>query len=174
MVHGYSAPVAQLLGTIDNQHRDQRRRLPRGAGIWHLWAGVVWQRQPSPAALLRDATGGLWAEIAQRLGRWIFILPVLAFTGKEPDRDIEARSGLARVHVIKGTERFVERLMELAEPSGLFDPPTAKEIEADNEAITSGEETAPAPSSMDISARQVVIQRADVVNVYATGPDAYE
>ena len=64
--------------------------------------------------------------------------------------------------------------MKLAEPSGLFDPPKADEIETENEAIASGEKTAPAPSSMDISARQVVIQRANMVNVYTTGPDAYE
>ena len=80
----------------------------------------------------------MWNEIAQRLGRWIFILPVLAFTGMEPDRDIEARGGLAKVNVIWGTERFVERLMGLAERSGLFHPPTAEEIEAESEAVTSG------------------------------------
>ena len=70
--------------------------------------------------------------------------------------------------------------MELSEPSGLFDRPTAEEIEAENEAIAYneaipyGEETSPAPSSMDISARQVVIQRSNMVNFYTTGPDAYE
>ena len=97
----------------------------------------------------------------------------------------------------------MQRLMELSEPSGLFDRPTGEEIEAENEAIAYEAiayeaiayeaiayeaiayeaiayglsrmgKTAPAPSSMDISARQVVIQRANMLNVYTTGPDAYE
>ena len=68
----------------------------------------------------------------------------------------------------------MQRSLELAEPSGLFDPPTAEDIEAENEDIAYGEETAPAPSSMNISARQVVKQRANMVNVYTTGPNAYE
>ena len=49
----------------------------------------------------RVVRGDIGLEVAlDSLGRWIFMSPLLAFTDKEPGRNIEGRADLTRVHVI--------------------------------------------------------------------------
>ena len=83
----------------------------------------------------------------------------------EPDAQIEAWAAQAGIHVLFGSERLVE----LAADARVYFPPTAEEVE-----LVMPEEPVPASpadptaAAVDLHARQVVIQCAEVVNVYTT------
>ncbi len=138
-------------------------------GEWQLLTPEGWQKVPNPISQLWDAAMGLRDTLGERLNHKSFIIPVLSFPDMEPDQDIADRASAAKVQVIWGTERFVERLVELAEVSDVFYPPSAEDIKTEIEAIVPGLTGDPAPSEMDLQARQVIIQHVDTVNVYTTG-----
>ena len=101
------------------------------------------------------------------------MVPVLAFPDMEPDPQIKAWAAQAGIHVIFGMESFMDRLVELAVNARVYFPPTAEEIAEEVVLVLPEEpapmpETDPVPDTVDLQARQVIIQRADVVNVYTT------
>ena len=98
------------------------------------------------------------------------MLPVLLFPDMEPDPDIEAWAAQAGIHVLFGTERLVERLVELAATARVYFPPTAEEVAEEVELVMPGVAD-PAPAAVDLQTHQVIIQHADVVNIVTT-PDA--
>ena len=89
------------------------------------------------------------------------------------DEAIEAWATQAGVRVLFGAERLVDRLVHLADTCNFFYPPTAEEVAEEVGLVMPGlgePATARAPeASMDLGARQVIIQHASVVNVYTIG-----
>ena len=119
------------------------------------------------------------------------MIPVLIFPDMLPDREIEHFvESDGRVSLLWGEEDLVNRLIALPETDKVFVPPDAGQIVAEVSAVRPSLDfdpidvpepwneakehrrldVEPGPSSgpgrMAMTARQVVIQRADVVNVY--------
>ena len=107
-------------------------------GEWRLRTPDGWQRKPSPLVQLQEAVGSCQEVLGHRQGRGVFILPVLAFPDMKEAPDIDALAGASGARVLWGTGRFADRLVGLAEASGLFDLATAGELEAEITAITAG------------------------------------
>ena len=138
-----------------------------------------------------DASLAIKTAVKRRLGRKTFVIPVLLFPDMLPDPEIERFvEADGRVNLMWGEEDLVNRLIALPETDKVYNPPDAGQIVAEVAAVrpaldfdaadapdpgTQGKEDRrwseePVSSSprgrMDLTARQVVIQRADVVNVY--------
>ena len=122
--------------------------------------------------------------IKEQLHRRIFIVPVLVLADMEPDQRIDAWAATGYVSALCGTHDLIPRLIDLAENKGcLMTPPTAQEIAEEVALFIPGppmpglpEKTEPAalakphqllnPPAAVIAAEQVIIQHADVVNIY--------
>ena len=151
---------------------------------------------PCPIQQTWDAALSIKTAIKRRLGRRTYILPVLVFPDMLPDPEIQQMvESDGRVSVLWGEENLIDRLMELPETDNVFTPPDAGQIVSEIAAVrpsadftaadvrgrtTSPGKPYPAPAGpvsatergrMDLTARQVVIQRADVVNVYTVDPN---
>ena len=149
-------------------------------GAWYLATPGGEERKDSLLKQCWDSTMDLHNFLKERVkhGNTPFMVPVLIFPDMEEDDDIKAWAVQARVRVLFGVERLVERLVELAGTCNFFYPPTAEEIAEEVELVMPGLGAAPveapaapveAPAAMDFQARQVIIQHASVVNVYTTG-----
>ena len=147
-------------------------------GIWYLSAPDGEEKKSTPAKQTWESALQFNRFLQEKIegNRNPFVVPVLAFPDMDPDSQIEAWAAQAGIHVIFGTEGFMERLVELAVNARVYFPPTAEEI-AEEVALVLPEEPAsplgadPAPAAVDLQARQVIIQRADVVNVYTTAAE---
>ena len=150
-------------------------------GKWFLHTDGERNPMQNPVKLTWDAAmsirDALWAR-----GRYkVFMVAVLVFPDMpEPDPRVQERADNCRVNVLWGSENLVERLMEFHDVEGIYSPPTARHIEAEVAVLMPGlaeelpraaAEGPPAadPPAMGMTARQVVIQHADVVNVYTVG-----
>ena len=158
------------IARIAMQVKGGQNRIDRGS--WYPATPDGENKKPTPAKQTWDAALQLHDFLQERIdnGRNPFVVPVLFFPDMEPDAGIEAWSAQAGIRVLFGSERLVERLVELAQTARVYFPPTAEEIAEEVELVMPGVAD-PAPAAMDLQARQVVIQHADVVNVYTTAAE---
>ena len=150
-------------------------------GRWFLHTNGEREPMQDPVKLAWDAAMSIRAALWTR-GRYkAYMVAVLVFPDMpEPDPQIRERADNCRVNVLWGCDNLVERLMEFHDVGGIYSPPTARYIEEEVAVLTPGlaedlpraaAEGPPAadPPAMGMTARQVVIQHADVVNVYTVG-----
>ena len=160
-------------------------------GQWLLHTVDGTEEVPCPIQQTWDAALAIKTAVKRRLGRRTFVIPVLIFPDMLPDREIEHFvESDGRVNLMWGEKDLVDRLIALPETDRVYTPPDAGQIvaevaavrpaldfdlvdvpEAWNEAkdhrrLDVEPSSSPARGRMDLTARQVVIQRADVVNVY--------
>ena len=160
----------QDVARIAMQVKGGQYRIERGS--WYLATPTGEEKASTPAKQCWDAALQLHDYLQERINgsRNPFVLPVLVFPDMAPDADIEAWAAQAGIHVLFGAARLVQRLVELAAMARVYFPPTAEEIAEEMELVMPGVAD-PAPAVMDLQARQVIIQHADVVNVYTTAVD---
>ena len=139
------------------------------------------ERKPGLLKQAKDSTMALHDYLKERIADKRcspFTVPVIIFADMEPDSAIEAAATQAGVKVLFGTDRLVERLIELAASCNFFYPPTAENVAEEVGLLMPGlgytaPETTPRPTTpTEVRAQDVIIQHADTVNVYTTGdPD---
>ena len=135
-------------------------------GEWSLFTDGRWRRKDSPVAQAWDAAMSIPEVIRRRLHRGVYIIAVLALPDMEADQVIVDASAQKHVDVLFGTDRWVERLVELAGPHDIAMPPTQGQI-AEEVALVMPELAAPAQSAQ--SGAQVVIHRVDQLHLHV-GP----
>ena len=153
-------------------------------GRWFLHTNGQREPMQDPVKLTWDAAMSIRAALWTQ-GRYkVYMVAVLVFPDMpEPDPQIQEWAANCRVNVLWGSENLVERLIEFHDVGGIYSPPTARHIEAEVAVLMPGlaedlpraaAEGPPAadPPAMGMTARQVVIQHADVVNVYTVGAAA--
>ena len=113
------------------------------AGGWRLRTTDGWQWKPSPVDQLSAAVDSVQDALAVRLGRRVPVIPVLAFPDMKADENIEALASVGNIRVVWGPGRLVDHLVALGEASGPVDVPTPDGVEAEVEAITSGQGSGP-------------------------------
>ena len=113
-------------------------------GEWRLFADGGWQHQDSPVAQAWDAAMSIPEAIQRRFHRKVYIIAVIALPDMEPDQVIVDAAARQRVEVLFGTDRWVERLVDLAEPRSIIMPPTRGQIE-EEVALVMPELAAPQP-----------------------------
>ena len=128
---------------------------------WQLRTAGAWQPEPEPLPELTKATDALRNPLFERLGRSNVILNVLAFPDMEGGPEIEAHASAPGAHAIRGTERLLERVGSC----DIHYPSAPTEIGEKAAAVA---ESRPAPASQRIQAGDVIIQHANVVNIYMT------
>ena len=135
---------------------------------------------PSPVGHASVQAVAMGKEVKQAMGYRIFINPVALFMDGGPDNLVQAWAINHKVAVLFTADRLVEQLVQKAGELGrrIFHPPQAEEIALVMSYLSAAGTpiaafpAAPAgeiPAEAGITARQVVIQRADTVNVYTTG-----
>ena len=137
---------------------------------------------PSPVGHASAQAVALGKEIKQATGHRIYIIPAAVFMGEGPDNAVQAWGMNHGVQTLYTADRLVDRLEQIAAQHNkpIFHPPSSGEIEKVMAHLSAPGRPAAAipsrpvgemPAEAGITARQVVIQRADVVNVYTTGAD---
>ncbi len=106
--------------------------------------------------------------IERKLGRGMYIIPVLCLTDIERDEGIMDLAAKRQVEVLFGKHDWVRRLTDLASHHPIRHRPTEATIEAEVMAVMP--ELAPAPSP---TSPQVVIHHVDALHIHV-GPDAVE
>ena len=158
---------------IAMQVKGGQYRIERGR--WYLATPNGEEKKSTPAKQAWESALALHNHLQERISdaRNPFVVPVLLFPDMEPDADIETWAAQARIHVLFGGQRLVERLEELAAVSQVRFPPTEEEIAEEVELVMPGvaEVADPAPSVIGLQARQVIIQHANVVNIHTTAVD---
>ena len=141
-------------------------------GKWYVATPNGEEKQSTPAKQTWESALTLHNYLQERISdaRNPFVVPVLLFPDMELDADIETWVAQARIHVLFGEQRLVERLEELASVAQVRFPPTEEEIAEEVELVMPGVAD-PAPSVIGLQARQVIIQHANVVNIHTTAVD---
>ena len=150
-------------------------------GKWFLYADGERNPMQDPVKLTWDAAMSIRAALWTK-GRYkVYMVSVLLFPDMpEPDPQIQEWADNCKVNPLWGSENLVQRLTEVQDVEGIYSPPTARHIEAEVAVLMPGlaeelpgaaAEGPPAadPPAMGLTARQVVIQHAGVVNVYTVG-----
>ena len=136
---------------------------------WYLNTPQGEIRKAPPLAQLWDSTMTLHDCLQEQLGgkRNPFFVPILCLADMEPDPGIEEWAEHTRIYVLFGTDDLVERMIDLAPHTNQNYPPTASET-AEEVAIVVPGQAEPAPSPLDLSAHQVVIQHVERIIIYPT------
>ena len=153
-------------------------------GKWFLYTDGERNSMQDPVKLTWDAAMSIRAALLTG-GRYkVYMVAVLVFPDMpDPDPQIQEWADNCKVNPLWGSENLVQRLMGVQDVEGIYSPPSARHIEAEVAVLTPGlaedlpraaaeGPLTPDPSVMDLTARQVVIQHADVVNVYTVGDAA--
>ena len=162
----------QDVARIAMQVKGGQYRVDRG--VWYLTTSTGEEKKTTPAKQAWEAALQFHDYLQERIQgvRNPFVVPVIVFPDMEPSPHIEAWSAQAGIHVLFGSQRLVERLVEMVRNARVYFPPTAEEIAEEVALVTPEEpEPAPEPVAMDLQARQVIIHRAEVVNVYTQAVD---
>ena len=106
--------------------------------------------------------------IEHRLGRGMYIIPVVGLTDTEENEAIRDMAARRQVEVLFGTSDWVNRLVDLARCHPIRHRPTEATIEQEVLAIMP--ELAPGPS---LTPPQVVIHRVDQLHIHV-GPEGVE
>ena len=134
----------------------------------------------SPVGSVSAHAVGISKDVMRRLGYRIFVIPVAVFVGEDPDNTVQAWAIAHNVRLLFSTDRLVDRLAGIAREYAdqIYAPPTMAEIQEVIGVLNApglppadvAPEASPAPTSdTDLTARQVIIQHADTVNVYTIG-----
>ena len=150
-------------------------------GHWFLYTSGGRDPMQDPVRFTWDAAMSIRAALWSQ-GRYkVFMVPVLVFTDmSEPDPAIEEWATNCRVNVVWGSANLVDRLMEIQDVEGIYSPPNARYIDeevavlmpgpAEDRDCSAADGSVPqGPAEVNLTARQVIIQHADVVNVYTVG-----
>ena len=142
-------------------------------GEWRVFADGGWRRKESAVAQAWDAAMSIPELIERRLRRKVYIIAVLALPDMEADQAIVDAAARQHVEVLFGSDRWVERLVDLAAPRGILRPPTRGQIE-EEEALVMPELAAPS-TQPQLAARgaQVVIHRVDQLHLHV-GPEGLQ
>ena len=139
----------------------------------------------SPVGSVSAHAVGISKDVKKRLGYRIFVIPVAVFVGEDPDNTVQAWAMTHNVRLLFSTDRLVDRLAGIAREYAdqIYVPPTMAEIQEvlgvfnaaglqqaymAAEEMVSEANPALTPDA-DLTARQVIIQHADTVNVYTIG-----
>ena len=145
--------------------------------VWTLETVNGTEYVPCPLTQTWDAAIAVRDAVDRVLGFKVFIIPVLLLTDTPPDPSIEGWAAQRKVKVLFGADNLVDRLLALADGTGVTYPPTAGHILNEVDAVTGGlivpAGVGPAPepveeAAQDLIARQVVIHHVDTVNVYVS------
>ena len=150
-------------------------------GRWHLETDAGRESTPCPLAQTRDGAFSIQDAVWEEMTRRIYLIPVLLFPDMEPDPDIEDRAAHDITRILWGSHDLVNRLLQLAAEVGVKYPPTRERIRREAAVVSPGLclpdalEMAPeatpeaAPEALEMTARQVVIQHANTVNIHTIG-----
>lgn len=134
----------------------------------------------SPVGYVSVRSVGVGKDVKRSLGFRIYVMPVIVFLGEGPDNAVQAWGLQHGVRTLFGADRLMEQLVFIARESAgqIYRIPTMAEIrdvmEVFNDEVPPQAEPAPEVGQvpipdMDLTARQVIIQHVDTVNVYAVG-----
>ena len=125
---------------------------------------------PKPGLLAKvwDSSMAIPEFIQRKLGRGMYIVPVLGLPDMEQDEDIQDMAARRQVEVLFGKADWVERLVDLAGSHSIRHRPTEESIE--QEVLVIMPELAPAPSP---ASSQVVIQNVEQLHIHV-GPEGVE
>ena len=138
-------------------------------GEWYLLTAGGRYRKASPAAQAWAAAMSIPEAIKERFHRGIYIVAVLAMPDMERDQAIVDAAARNHVNLLFGTDRWVERLAELAGPHHIIVPPTEGQIEEEVPVIMP-ELAVPAAAT---HGPQVVIQHVNEIHFHV-GPDGVQ
>ena len=150
-------------------------------GRWFLYTNGEREPMQDPVKLTWDAAMSIRAALWTK-GRYkVYMVSVLLFPDMpEPDLEIDEWAANCRVNVLWGGHDLIQRMTEIHDVEGIYSRPTARHIREEAAVLmpglaedlpgaAAGGLEAPDPSAMGLTARQVVIQHAGVVNVYTVG-----
>ena len=138
-------------------------------GEWHLDTDRGRIRKPSPVMETWDAAMAVHDLVEERLGRRVFVIPVMAMPDMEPDDSIQEQAARKNVEVLFGLEDWMERLLALAERHKIFVPPTAASIE-EEVILVMPELAALPPATADA---QVIIHNVEHLHLHV-GPEGVD
>ena len=150
-------------------------------GHWFLYTDGGRDPVQDPVKLTWDAAMSIRATLWTQGRCKVYMVAVLVFPDMaDPDPAIEEWAANCRVNVVWGSANLVDRLMEIQDVEGIYSPPNARYIDEevavlmpgpgeDCHPAVAGDPSVPDPAENGLTARQVVIQHADVVNVYTVG-----
>ena len=137
----------------------------------------------SPVGSVAAHAVGISKDVQKHLGYHIYVMPVAVVGGEDPDNTVQDWAIAHNVRLLFTTDRLVERLVDIAQEyaAQIYSPPTMAEIQqviglfnaagTPPAELVSAAHPAPTPDA-GLTARQVVIQHADTVNVYTIGAAA--
>ena len=118
-------------------------------------------------------------EVNDHLRHRVFVMPVVVLAGEQPAAAVQDWAIKHHVHLVGETDLLVDRLVRIARENAdqIYSPPPMAEIMEvmdffNAEGILQETIAAAEPDEtpdLGLTARQVVIQHADTVNVYTTG-----
>ena len=134
----------------------------------------------SPVGSVAAHAVGISKDVKTHLGFRIYVIPVAVFLGEDPDNAVQAWAITHNVRLLFSADRLGDRLAGIAREYAdqIYVPPDMAEIQkvvgvfnaAGLPQVEVASEANPAPTSeTDLTARQVIIQHADNVNVYTVG-----
>ena len=134
----------------------------------------------SPVGSVAAHSVGISKDVKTHLGFRIYVIPVAVFVGEDPDNAVQAWGITHNVRILFSADRLGDRLAGIAREYAdqIYVPPDMAEIQkvvgvfnaAGLPQVEVASEANPAPmSETDLTARQVIIQHADTVNVYTVG-----
>ena len=124
--------------------------------------------KPGLLAAVWDSVMEISRFTERKLGRGMYIIPILGLPDMEENEAILDLAAKRQVEVIFGKDAWVERLVELASHHPIRHRPTEETIEAEVMAIMPEQAPASPPTSP-----QVVIHRVDNLHLHV-GPEAVE
>ena len=134
----------------------------------------------SPVGSVAAHSVGISKDVKTHLGFGIYVIPVAVFLAEDPDNAVQAWAITHNVRILFSADRLGDRLAGIARKYAdqIYVPPDMAEIKkvvgvlntAGLPQLEVASEANPAPTSeTDLTARQVIIQHADTVNVYTVG-----
>ena len=137
----------------------------------------------SPAGHAAVHAVAISKELKAKLGCRTYVIPVIVFMDGGPDNVVQAWAMAHGVETLHASDRLVEGLLQVVQDhrKPIFHPPSARQIERVMAHLSSEERPVPEIVSepegdlipgAGITARQVIIERADTVNVYTIGAAA--
>ena len=134
----------------------------------------------SPVGSVSAHSVGISKDVKKHLGFRIYVIPVAVFVGEDPDNAVQAWGITHNVRILFSADRLGDRLAGIAKEYAdqIYTPPDMAEIQRVIGVFNSAgspltgivPEAGPASTpDTNLTARQVIIQHADTVNVYTVG-----